>query len=61
MTAARTRSGGPGRRSAMSLVEAMVALALTSALLVATGAAFTASASLAQNNAYFFQAEQAAA
>ena len=42
------------------MVDAMVSLTITSTLLVAAGAAFTASASLVDNNFEFYQAEQAA-
>ena len=49
-----------GRRRGFSMVDAMVSLTITSMLLVAAGAAFTASASLVDNNFKFYQAEQAA-
>jgi Tfp pilus assembly protein PilW len=48
------------RRRGLSMIDAMVSLTITSTLLVAAGAAFTASASLVDNNFKFYQAEQAA-
>src|SRR3954454_9524284 len=52
-TCRRTRRG-------LSMVEAMVSLAICSALLVAAGTAFTASASAVQNNTDFTKASQTA-
>lgn len=48
------------RRRGLSMVEALIALSICSALLVATGAAFTASASAVQNNTDFSKATQTA-
>src|SRR5690242_12291882 len=48
------------RRSGLSLVEVMVSLAITSALLVAVAAAFDASASAVDLNDKFFRSSQAA-
>ena len=47
-------------RRGLSMVEAMISLAITSMLLVATGAAFTASASAVQANDEFNRASQTA-
>ena len=48
------------RRSALSLIEVMVSLAITAALLVAVAAAFDASASAVDANDKFFRASQVA-
>ena len=49
-----------GRRGGLSMVEALISLSICSALLVATGAAFTASAQAVQVNDDFFRASQTA-
>src|SRR5438270_12686143 len=56
----RTRRLHPRPRRGLSMVEAMISLAICSALLVAAGAAFTASASAVQNNTDFTKASQTA-
>jgi type II secretory pathway pseudopilin PulG len=48
------------RRHAMGLVEAMISLSITSMLLVAVAAAFSASSAAISNNDRFFRASQAA-
>ena len=55
----RTHSSRLTRRG-LSMVEAMISLAICSALLVAAGAAFTSSAAAVQVNADFFRASQTA-
>lgn len=48
------------RRSGLSMVEAMIALAITAMLLTAVGAAFTSSAKAMEINDQFFRASQGA-
>ena len=55
----KTRYAHRSRRG-LSLIEVMVSLAITAALLVATAAAFDASASAVDVNDKFFRASQAA-
>lgn len=50
----------PRRRAGLSLVEAMISLAITAMLLVSVSMAFTASTQVVQSNDEFFRATQAA-
>jgi len=56
----RTPRLHPRPRRGLSMVEALVSLAICSGLLVAAGTAFTASASAVQNNTDFTKASQTA-
>lgn len=58
-TLSTSRARG-GRRRGLSLIEVMVSLAITAALLTAAAVAFTTSADVIQANDEFFRATQAA-
>lgn len=59
-TGVKQVSASRRRRSGLSLIEVLVSLAITAALLVAVGMAYTASAQAIEMNDQFYRATQAA-
>jgi hypothetical protein len=59
MNTRNVNRGGGRRRSALSLSELLISLAITASLLTAIAAAFSSSATVIENNDKFFRATQA--